>query len=181
MKQNSPDTRAVEDIAKGTRADREATETRRHASDLYGRHAEALYSFALFLYQDAGQAEEALVTTLAWGAAARVGRPADTGAERRLLTSRLLLGHRRSTAGRSGHLDRPERRHASTIPLSLHEKTVLGLVMFGELTYRQAASLTGASAASVADRLRSLLHRANTFDEGRPVPPVRTATREGRQ
>lgn len=109
-------------------------------SVLYDRHADALYSLALLLCTDADRSAEVVVAALAHAGNSPVGIESDD--ERR----RLAVDVWRTCPhdGRDG---------------ALQEQGVLGLVLFGCHTYRQAAVLTGVTAESAALGLRSVLHQ----------------------
>ncbi|GAA3721347.1 hypothetical protein [Streptomyces tremellae] len=174
MRQHSPDACTADDISPTTSQSRRASAISQHASDLCHRHAGALYSLARLLYQDTERAEEAAVTALAQAAAVDDG-PAGLAQERRALASRLVRDHRRHTADHGGVPDHPAGF------LTQQERALLGLVLFGGLTGRQAASVTGVSYASAALGLRSLLRRANAQGGVGPAPSPTAAVRGAEQ
>ncbi|MFC8831573.1 hypothetical protein ACFT9I_40270, partial [Streptomyces sp. NPDC057137] len=136
-------------------------------SDLYDRHAAALYSLAWLLFPSIESADEAFVTTMA-GAGTQPDDVAPDAERRRLAAA---LWHRcardapRTTTGRS---PAPLSQAPAGGSSPEREQALLGLVLFGRHTYAQAADLIGVSAHAAAAHLRSVVHRgANVPGGGR--------------
>lgn len=142
----------------------------------YDQYGDALFSFALLLYRDADLAADAVVATLTRASVTAPVRGPDT--RRRHLAADLLTiwtvesgpeflpgdptAHPRSPSRSAASADQPRQGSA-----------LLGLVLFGGHSYRQAGALLDQSAPSAAVQLRTLLCRASREvpcrrPEGRP-------------
>ncbi len=132
-------------------------------SEFYDRHAGPLYSLALLICEDCEVAAEAVVATMTqtW---ATCGNRKDEVLRRRLAAQ---VWRRCTEARRTAPPQSLAWAHGSTTPESTEghpgqQQALLGLVLFGCHTYRQAAALLGLSAPAAALQLRSVLIDAHT-------------------
>lgn len=123
---------------------------------VYHRHGDALFSLALLLCRDADSAADAVVAIVARSEPEAADAAPD--AERRRLAADLW--------GRWADEPGPPGSEADGSS-SEQANALLGLMMFGCHTYRQAAAIVGVSAPTAAAQSRSILRRGALFPTGR--------------
>jgi hypothetical protein len=146
----------------------------------YDRHGDALFSLAPLLCRDADRAADAVVATVTRACATAP----DVAPDEERCRLAVDLWHRCAVAPAAPESVLPSQPYAHG-PCGGQERAVLGLVLFGCHTDRQAAALIGVSAPSAALPPRSVPYRAVSVPTPRGArcasPPYPVATRQQRR